>query len=143
APVPDYGRALGVKGTRVRLGVPRATFFDDLDPEIEKAVAAAIDVLRKLTGDVTEVQLPPSSSHRVIMGPEAYAYHSQWIAESPEKYQAQTRERLIELSSSVTKENYVQARRQCDLLRREIGRKVFTTIDLLVTPTMASPPSTI
>ena len=65
----------------------------------------------------------------------AYAYHSQWIADSPEKYQSQTRERLIQLSSAVT-----QQRRQCDLLRREI-ENVFAMVDLLLTPTMADPPS--
>ena len=74
------------------------------------------------------------------MGPEAYAYHAQWIAESPEKYQSQTRERLVQLASAVTQQDYVQARRQCDVLRREI-KSVFAMVDLLVTPTMADPPS--
>ena len=36
----------------------------------------------------------------------------------------------------------MQARHQCDLLRREIS-KVFTTTDLLVTPTTIGPPSAI
>lgn len=141
-PVPDYSRALKMGTANLRLGVPRTPFFDSLDPEIGKAVDAAIEVLRKLTASLREVQLPPAGSHRVIVGPEAYAYHSQWITGSPEKYQPATRERLIQLASAVTQQDYVQARRQCDLLRREI-RKVFTTVDLLVTPTMASPPSTI
>ena len=35
-----------------------------------------------------------------------------------------------------------EARRRCDLLRREI-RHVFSTVDVLVTPTVAAPPSTI
>ena len=77
---------------------------------------------------------------RQILGPEAYAYHSRWLSESAEKYQPQTRERLVEFASAVTQEQYVEARRQCDLLRREI-RKIFATVDVLVTPTMAGPPS--
>src|SRR5882672_5276364 len=79
APVPDYGRALKMPVAKLRLGVPRTPFFDNLDPEIGKAVDAAIEVLRKLTASLREVQLPPAGNvgapaiHRVIMGPEAYA----------------------------------------------------------------------
>jgi aspartyl-tRNA(Asn)/glutamyl-tRNA(Gln) amidotransferase subunit A len=46
------------------------------------------------------------------------------------------------LASAVSREQYVEARRQCDLLRREI-KQVFSTVDVLVTPTLAAPPSTI
>src|SRR2546427_13046962 len=105
APVPDYYRALKMPVAKLRLGVPRTPFFDNLDPEIGKAVDAAIEVLRKLTASLREVQLPPAGNvgapaiHRVIMGPEAYAYHSQWITDSPEKYQPATRERLIQFAS--------------------------------------------
>jgi aspartyl-tRNA(Asn)/glutamyl-tRNA(Gln) amidotransferase subunit A len=147
-PVPDYSRALKMSTAKLRLGVPRTPFFDDLDSEIGKAVDAAIDVLRKLTASLREVQFPPagnvgaSTIYRVISGPEAYAFHSQWITASPEKYQPATRERLVQFASAVTQQDYVQARRRCDLLRREIKR-VFTTVDLLVMPTMAAPPSAI
>jgi aspartyl-tRNA(Asn)/glutamyl-tRNA(Gln) amidotransferase subunit A len=141
-PVPDYGRALKMPVAKLRLGVPRAPFFDNLDPEISKAVDAAIEVLRTLTASLREVQLPPARNGRVITGPEAYAYHSQWLTDSPEKYQPATRDRLVQFASAVTTQDYVQARRQCDLLRREI-KNVFTMVDLLVTPTMASPPSAI
>lgn len=75
------------------------------------------------------------------MGPEAHAYHARWLAESPEKYRPQTRERLVQFASAVTQQQYVQARRECDLLRRAISN-VFRNVDLLVTPTMAGPPST-
>ena len=70
---------------------------------------------------------------------ESYAYHSQWIAESPEKYQAATRERIVRNSAEIKAPAYAQARRQLDLLRREI-KKVFASVDLLITPTLPSPP---
>jgi aspartyl-tRNA(Asn)/glutamyl-tRNA(Gln) amidotransferase subunit A len=70
---------------------------------------------------------------------ESYAYHSQWIAESPEKYQAATRERIVHNSAEIKAPSYAQARRQLDLLRRQI-KKVFSTVDLLITPTLPSPP---
>jgi aspartyl-tRNA(Asn)/glutamyl-tRNA(Gln) amidotransferase subunit A len=147
-PAPDYRHALGTSASRLRLGVPRAPFFDGVEDEIAKAVDRAIDVLRRVTAEITDVELPApgsvgaSSVYRAISGPEAAAYHSQWLSESPGKYQPAIRERLVQFSAAVTQQEYVQARRRCDLLRREI-RKVFTTVDLLVLPTMIGAPSPI
>jgi aspartyl-tRNA(Asn)/glutamyl-tRNA(Gln) amidotransferase subunit A len=58
APVPDYvaGLAGGVKGLRV--GVPDEYFGVGLDPEIDRAVRAAVDVLRELGARVERVSLP-------------------------------------------------------------------------------------
>jgi aspartyl-tRNA(Asn)/glutamyl-tRNA(Gln) amidotransferase subunit A len=86
------------------LGIPQTPFFDALDSEIAKAVDAAIEVLRKLTATVGESTLPSGSIpideiYAKVRSVESYAYHSQWIAESPEKYQAATRERIVRNSS--------------------------------------------
>jgi aspartyl-tRNA(Asn)/glutamyl-tRNA(Gln) amidotransferase subunit A len=141
APVPDYQRAIGGRTSRLRLGVPRAGFFDGLNPEYAQAVDAAIEVLRKLTASVKDVQLPAAVGAPTLWGPETYAYHARWLAESPERYQRATRELMIR-SNNVKPEVYAEARRQVDLVRREI-KKVFADVDLLVTPTMKGPPGTI
>jgi len=39
-PVPDYARALKTPVSRLRLGIPRKPFFDEVDPEVAKAVLA-------------------------------------------------------------------------------------------------------
>jgi aspartyl-tRNA(Asn)/glutamyl-tRNA(Gln) amidotransferase subunit A len=142
--VPDYTSAFRMQASKVRLGIPRTPFFDALDPEIAKAVDTAIEVLRKLTATVGESTLPSGSIpmdeiYARVRRVEGYAYTSQWITESPEKYQATTRERIVQNSAEIKAPAYAQARRQLDLLRREI-KKVFSTVDLLVTPTMPSPP---
>ncbi|HEV2201939.1 MAG TPA: amidase [Bryobacteraceae bacterium] len=144
APVPDYGRALKMPVARLRLAIPRTPYFDGLEPEIAKAVETALDALRKLTATVVEVKLPPAdfspgSSNSNVRAVEALAYHSQWIAETPEKYQPETRDRILGLSARVRAEDYVRARNQVELLRREI-RKVFAAVDLLITPTLPSSP---
>lgn len=145
--VPDYSSAFQMQVSKPRLGVPRTPFFEGLDPEIAKAVDTAIELLRKLTVPVREITLP-STTIRIdeiyakVRSVEGYAYHSQWIAESPEKYQAATRERIIRNSAEIKAPAYAQARRELDLLRREM-KKVFATVDLLVTPTMPTPPVTI
>jgi aspartyl-tRNA(Asn)/glutamyl-tRNA(Gln) amidotransferase subunit A len=141
-PVPDYERALKMQVSKLRLGLPRAGFFDGLDPEYAKAMEAALDILRKLTASTADVQLPPAVGAQTIWGPETYAYHAKWLTESPEKYQAATRTQMIQTNNSVKPEVYAEARRQVDLIRREIKR-TFTTVDLLITPTMKGPPATI
>jgi len=49
---------------------------------------------------------------------------------------------MIQTNNNVKQEAYAEARRQVDLVRREI-KKTFTTVDLLITPTMKGPPATI
>lgn len=141
APVPGYSGAFKIPVSKLRLGLPRAGFFDGLDPDFASAVETAIDVLRKLTASVAEVQLPPAVGAQTIWGPETYAYHAKWLTESPEKYQAATRAQMIR-SAEMKPEVYADARRQVDLVRREI-KKVFANVDLLITPTMKVPPATI
>lgn len=143
-PVPDFNRALRMQTSKLRLGILRTPFFDNLDPDIANAVAAAVEVLRKLTATVRETPLPSTSApfaeiYNKVRGAEAYTYHSRWLAESPQKYQAATRERIIQNSADVKASDYVQARREVDLLRREVN-KVFAALDLLITPTLPSPP---
>lgn len=60
-PVPDFNRALRMQTSKLRLGILRTPFFDNLDPEIANAVAAAVEVLRKLTATVSETTLPPTN----------------------------------------------------------------------------------
>jgi aspartyl-tRNA(Asn)/glutamyl-tRNA(Gln) amidotransferase subunit A len=137
APVPEYSRALKMPVSKLRLGVPRANFFEGLDPEYAKAVDTALGVLRKLTAGTVDVQLPAAVGPQTIWGPETYAYHAKWLTESPEKYQPATRAQMIR-SNEIKPDVYAEARRQVDLVRREI-KKVFVNVDLLITPTMKTP----
>jgi len=154
--VPNYGLTIQAQVPKLRLGLPRVPFFDGLDPEVEKAVAAAIEMLRGLAAEVRDITSPIVAAPLLeiwtkVAGAESYTYHSKWLAESPEKYQAATRRRLLTpTSAGVQGQNsaemkasaYLEARRQLDLLRREI-RKVFANIDLLILPTLLSPPATV
>src|SRR4030095_5713871 len=121
-PVPNYGRALTMQVSKLRLGLPRAGFFEGMDPEFAKAVDAALEVLRKLTASIADVQLPPAVGAQTIWGPETYAYHAKWLTESPEKYQAATRAQMIQTNNNVKQEVYAEARRQVDLVRREVKK---------------------
>lgn len=140
APVPDYTHALRTKVSGLRLGIPRAIFFDQLDPEIAAAVDKAIEVLGKLTSGVHEVQLPAYENPPVLAA-EAYAYHLPYFSKTPELYQPFTRAR-IESGAKITAAAYIQGRRELDRLRRAV-EETFATVDLLITPTTPVPPATI
>ena len=57
-PVPDYRAALAGGVAGLRIGIPREYFIDGMDPEVERAVRAAVDVLRGLGAKTEEVSLP-------------------------------------------------------------------------------------
>jgi aspartyl-tRNA(Asn)/glutamyl-tRNA(Gln) amidotransferase subunit A len=135
-PVSDYTAALRLKTSSLRLGIPREFFFADLDPEIEAATNRAITVLEKLTAGAREVQLTASvqASVRIaVRATEAYAYHAQYVAKTPELYQAETLGR-IRTGASITAPAYIQGLQDLAKARRDI-QKVFESVDLLITPT--------
>ncbi len=155
-PVPDFGLALQMQPSKLRLGVPRVPFFDALDPEVDNATARAIEVLARLAGEVRDLTSPIVAAPLLeiwtkVAGAESYTYHAKWLAESPEKYQLATRRRLASPtnagvqgvnSAEMKASAYLEARRQLDVLRRET-RKVFASVDLLILPTLLSPPVTV
>ena len=133
-PVTDYTRALKMPTSKLRVGIPRTPFFDNLDPEVSKAFDVAAGVIRKLTAAVGDVDLPPAGNPALVWSPEIYTYHSKWIKESPEKYQPATRT-AIQRDAQSKIEVYAQNKRDMDIARRTID-SFFTTVDLLIMPTM-------
>src|SRR5262245_31767814 len=117
-PIPDYTRAMKTSTTRLRLGIARRPFFDNLDPEVAKAIETAMGVLRKMTASAVEIDLPAAGNAATLWGAEAYAYHKPWITQSPEKYQPGTRAQL-QRTANANGAEYAQARRDLDKVRRE------------------------
>src|SRR5712692_6848392 len=81
----------GIRG--MRLGVPRAYFFDGLQPDVEAAVEAALSVLRGLGAELIDVEWPGvelsnSITWTIVMG-EASAYHRAWLRDRPDDYSAE------------------------------------------------------
>jgi aspartyl-tRNA(Asn)/glutamyl-tRNA(Gln) amidotransferase subunit A len=136
-PVPDYFRALRTPTSKLRLGLPRKPFFENLHPDVEHAMDAALAVLGKLTASMKDVDLPRPSGGPILAA-ESYTYHAQWITKSPELYQPPVRAAL-QNGKEIRAEPYVRALRDLAQTRRDI-RRVFANVDLLVLPTMADPP---
>jgi aspartyl-tRNA(Asn)/glutamyl-tRNA(Gln) amidotransferase subunit A len=139
-PVPDFRSGLKAKPSSIRCGVPRAVFFDKLDPDVEAAVDKAIAMLGDMTAGIREVTLPDIPS-LPILGTEAHAYHAEYLAKSPDLYQPATL-RSLQGGGRVATPAYIHARRHLDRLRRVV-QNVFSTVDLLITPTTPVPAPTI
>ena len=141
-PVPNYTEGMRMDKLSFRLGVPRALFYDQLDPDIENAVQQALVLLSQLGRSTQDVELPEVRNLPVApTGAEVYAYHAQYMARSPELYQEETLLKLRQ-TAEVSAATYIDAIHSLERLRREV-KKVFSAVDLLVTPTMAIPPASI
>ena len=142
AQLPAYLSALYQKTSDIRLGVPRALFFEELDEEIEDAAEQALVTLSGLTAEVRDVELPITTSVRVVPV-EAYAYHAEYLEQEDTRklYQPPVLRRLL-TGSEIPATTYVEARRELARVRREIAT-VFSEVDLLITPTSPELPITI
>jgi aspartyl-tRNA(Asn)/glutamyl-tRNA(Gln) amidotransferase subunit A len=130
------------KVSALKLGVPRVVFYDNLDPEINAAMTAALTVLRRLTAGFREVSLPPIPdllAPNIL--PENYAFHAPFFAKASQFYDATISQHLRQ-GAQVTAASFIQSRRELDEARQAIGA-AFSNVDLLVTPTTAMPPPTI
>ena len=96
APVPDYAATIADTTSSLRLGIPRAYFYDELHPEIQAAMEAALSVLKTITASEHDVPPPLTDAtysswmdpYSAIFTAEAYAYHKDYIARNPELYQS-------------------------------------------------------
>jgi aspartyl-tRNA(Asn)/glutamyl-tRNA(Gln) amidotransferase subunit A len=140
-PSEHYASALEASTTTLRLGLIRHPYFQDLDPDSEAAVNAAIEVLAGISAGVHDVQVPYTGILMTIASAEAYAFHKPYLARTPQLYQAMTRQRLGQ-ASQIPAADYVNARREMEQLRWTAD-SAFSNVDLLVTPTTALPPMSI
>jgi aspartyl-tRNA(Asn)/glutamyl-tRNA(Gln) amidotransferase subunit A len=135
-PVSDYVSGLRDGTTALRIGVPRAYFYDDLDDEVRAALDQALTVIGTLVADVRDVQIEVSND-RTVQAAESYAYHADNVARTPELYQAETLRR-IRSGANISAAEYIQRRQELDQERRR-AHDFFAEVDLLVTPTMPIP----
>lgn len=141
--VPNYTAALRLKTSSLRLGIPREFFFASLDPEIEAVTNEALAVLGKLTASVKQVTTVPvdNITDRTVIAAEAYAYHAEFAAKTPEQYQPPTFA-AIRTGAEIRTRDYIMAHRELARLRQGI-RQAFESVDAIVTPTSPIAPPAI
>jgi aspartyl-tRNA(Asn)/glutamyl-tRNA(Gln) amidotransferase subunit A len=149
----DYVASMKQPMSGIRLGIPRAPFFDMLDEETAKAVEAAIEVLTKLTRSTTDCYLPATSgfSSLALRG-ELEAYHIELFRRNEQRYSLGVRQNmqgvekaLNDVASEPCSEkvvDYITSNWQLILTRKSVD-DAFKDFDLVALPTMRILPRTI
>ena len=137
--VDDYTGSFEKSVKAMKIGIPRKYFYEDLDPEIASAVEEALSIIRSLGATMQDVELEVPTD-RTLQAAESWAYHAEFVARSAELYQPETLRR-IQTGEKTSASDIEDRRRELRKIRNEVGR-IFTDIDLLVTPTtpIVAPP---
>src|SRR6185295_17263472 len=110
----------GVRG--LRIGIARQPFFDDLEPDVEAAIEAAIGQLGRLGATVHELRLPrldhAYTAFHALLASEASALHQPWLRERAADYSEPMRQAL-ELGLFIPAVDYVDARRHQQRVRAD------------------------
>ena len=135
----DYAGEMRQSVSGLRIGVPRAPFFDLLDADVSKAVEEAVAVIGRMTKGVRDVSLP--STRGITMGGESYAWHEEYFTRGPGRYMIPTR-RALQNGANTKAADYIRGRWKLELMRRTIDDS-FRDVDLVVLPTRRRTPRTI
>jgi aspartyl-tRNA(Asn)/glutamyl-tRNA(Gln) amidotransferase subunit A len=132
----NYASLLGEDIGELRAGIARAHFFDDLDPEVARALDEALKVIRQLTAGTKDIEVP-RDAFRTIFDAEIYEFHESMATKTPELYQPLTLFR-VQKTAGITATDYIRERRRLMAFRSNAER-VFEQVDVVITPTVPAP----
>ena len=125
----------------LRFGIPRAYFFDLLDPQIAARFEEACEQLKSGGAILEDVAIPHTKEigtiYIHIALPEAASYHAPTLDHRPQDYTENVRLRL-EMGRYILAEDYVRAQRGRHLLTREV-REALGGRDGLLLPSLPVP----
>ena len=160
APVPDYVAELSKGVAGLTLGLPDEYFIDGMDPDVERAVRAAIEVLKELGARLERVSLPTTrhslAAYYLILPAEASSNLARYdgvkfglrvpgrdLVEMESRtraagFGAEVKRRIMlgtyALSAGYYDAYYGKAQSVRTLVRREFAA-AFARVDLIVAPT--------
>ena len=132
-PVSDYSKALtgSVKG--MRIGIPKTYFFENQNPDSDKATTAAIQKLVEMGATTVDVDVPHAkyagSAGWTIAMAEAACFHEKRLREKPHLFDPVVRERL-EAAKFYSATDYIKSLRVRSILQQEMV-KVFEKCDVM------------
>lgn len=135
-PVLDATADLGLGLQGLRIGVPRAYFFAQLEDDIAAAIEIAIGEFRRLGADVREVDIPGvaeglAGTFAYVLA-EAQQIHAQSLRQRSEDFGTD----VLEILTSYTPgtDALLAGLRACDALTVSM-RESLESVDVLLTPT--------
>lgn len=135
-PVPDATAELGLGVRGLRVGVPHAYFFDQLDDDVAVAIDAAIDQLRQLGAVVRTIEIPGIAAGMggtfACVLAEAQAIHARSLQQRPQDFGADVLEILTSYTPGTGE--LLDGLGACDALTIAM-RTALESVDVLLTPT--------
>ena len=141
-PIPDYRKDMRGSIRGLRLGVPRQYFWENVDPEIQKLVSAAIRQMEGLGAMRVEVDIPAlencAAMEAHITLAEATSYHEPYLKKQADDYGPAVRTNL-EAGRYLLATDYVKSQRARTLLQRNFN-EAFKRAEVIVSPTLPALP---
>lgn len=164
-PVPDYVSALAGDIKGIKIGLPKEYFISGLDPDVQKAMDAAIETYRRLGAEFVDVSLPHTDyavatyyliataeassnlarydgvrfGHRAK---EAASLLDMYVQSRSEGFGTEVKRRIMlgtyALSSGYYDAYYVKAQKVRTLIMNDFI-KVFNGVDVMLTPVAPTP----
>ena len=133
------GLDAGIEG--VRIGLPKNFYFEDLHPDIARAVEQACRELERLGADLVDVAVPGAAETQrwatVMIFADACAFHAERLANSPERFSRPVYDRMT-TGLDMTAVDYANAMRAREAWKGTL-RELFDGIDVLLSPTLPGP----
>ncbi len=126
---------------KLRIGIPRGYLFDRLDHDVESAVGATIELLKRNGAAIvnTPISMAADAPHIYLLLSiaDAAEYHARTLESRAADYTEPVRLRL-ELGRFMLAEDYVRALRGKEALRRAVD-VALADVDVLALPALAIP----
>ncbi len=132
----NFASLLGEDVRELRVGIARNHFFDDLDPDVARAMDEALNVVRKLVAETADVEVP-RDAFRTIFDAEIYEFHELMATRTPELYQPLTLFR-VQKTAGISATDYIRESRRLKQFRADAER-IFEQVDVVITPTVPAP----
>jgi aspartyl-tRNA(Asn)/glutamyl-tRNA(Gln) amidotransferase subunit A len=162
---PDFTKSLVKDVQGLRIGVPREYFIEGTDPEVERAVRAAVEVLEELGARSVEISLPhtdyglpvyylvapaEASSNLARYDGVKYGYRApatdmfeMYYNTKSEGFGAEVKRRIMlgtfALSSGYYDAYYLKAQKVRTLIKQDFD-EAFKKCDVICAPTTPTPP---
>lgn len=135
-PLDDYLGALELGFDGLRIGLPSAFAFENVDADIVRLVRDAAELMARSGAAVEEIDLPGAEqaveSCTAIIRAESYAIHRERLETQPERFGDDVRKRLL-LGREISGSDYA-AHRQFGRVWRRAVEDAFERVDLILSP---------
>lgn len=124
---------------KMKIGIPKSYFYENLDPSIEASVLDAISAFQDSNIEIVEVDVPDMSAVNqnmgIVLAFEAFELHQDWLRKFPNDYADQVKAR-IEFGKAISSTAYATAINQRPIIQKAFQSTWFAKCDAVLVPTL-------